>query len=134
MIVNSNRFNFEEIVHKWIVNDYAVKMWYAVDDAIIDVAKESVKKLKASSPSRSGKYAKNWTYEPDKGRVKFGATVYGKKPTYRLAHLLEYGHPVKRGGRTVGQANAIPHIAEVDRWAYEEAYDRVIQKLEKATF
>lgn len=130
MIVNSNRFNFENFMTP-ILKQYSLTMSDVVEDCVVDVAKESVKKLKATSPKGPGGYAKNWTYEKEKGRVHLWATVYGKTPTYRLAHLLEYGHPIKRGGRTVGHADAIPHIGEVHDWAVEEAFNEVVSRLER---
>ena len=41
-----------------------------------------------------------------------------------------YGHPIVRGGRTVGQARAFPHIDPAERdviKAYETALKKVIQ-------
>ena len=99
----------------------------ATKEAVAEVAKESAKKLKSSSPrGRTGKYAKGWTSKVETGRVSASATVYGKSGTYQLAHLLEHGHAKRGGGRTT----PIQHIEPVEQWAVEEALQRITQKLE----
>ncbi len=99
----------------------------ATKEAVAEVAKESAKKLKSSSPrGRTGKYAKGWTSKVETGRVSANATVYGKSGTYQLAHLLEHGHAKRGGGRTT----PIQHIEPVEQWAVEEALQRITQKLE----
>ena len=47
-----------------------------------------------------------------------------KSPTYRLTHLLEYGHKTRSGTRTKAQ----PHIKPVEEWAEREA----MKEIEKA--
>jgi len=66
----------------------------------------------------SGRYAKGWTSETRKGRLRAEATVYNKTAP-GLAHLLEHGHANRDGGRTPGRS----HIAPV-----EEAIVTAFQK------
>lgn len=66
----------------------------------------------------SGRYAKGWTSETRKGRLRAEATVYNKTAP-GLAHLLEHGHANRNGGRTPGRS----HIAPV-----EEAIVTAFQK------
>lgn len=117
-----------------ILNDYAGEVADAVKEVVPQVAKEAVKKLKNESPrgdgKNSGKYAKGWTMTTQKGRLSVSATVYGKKGTYNLAHLLEYGHAIKSGGRVVGNAKAIAHIEPVNDWADKEVEKRIIEKVQ----
>lgn len=94
------------------------------------VAKEGAKKLKATSPRGSGKgrkghYANGWgvTYER-KGNGKFRFTVHNKKKP-GLAHLLEYGHQLRQGGK----AKAIVHIKPVEEWCNEEFEKRTEERL-----
>lgn len=93
-------------------------------------AKEGAKKLKATSPSGSGKgrkghYANGWgvTYER-KGNGKFRFTVHNKKKP-GLAHLLEHGHQLRQGGRV----KAIVHIKPVEEWCNEEFEKRTEERL-----
>lgn len=98
-------------------------------ETITDVARDSVKKLKDTSPiGKTGKYHKGWRYTTERGRLKFGATIYGDKPTYQLAHLLEHGHAKRGGGRT----RPIVHIAPVEEWANDELVKRYVSKMERA--
>ena len=132
-VVNSSTFNFRETVRKFL-DDYDVDVYTEVSEAIAEVAKETVAKLKQTSRQfkGTGDYAKGWTATIEKGRVKVGATVHGKKPTYALAHLLEFGHVTRNGtGRTFRPTPAHEHIAPVNEWAQNEAINRAVSKLEK---
>lgn len=112
---------------KDILSQYGEVAIEATKEAVAEVAKESAKKLKSSSPrGRTGKYAKGWTSKVETGRVSASATVYGKSGTYQLAHLLEHGHAKRGGGRTT----PIQHIEPVEQWAVEETLQRITQKLE----
>lgn len=110
-----------------ILDQYALQVSEEVGKAVKQVAKESAKKLKQTSPKRSGggDYASGWGYTIEAGTVTNSATVHGKKKgTYRLAHLLENGHLMrngKRGGQRI-------HIKPVEEWAVEE-FERKIKEL-----
>lgn len=128
-VVHSSAFNFSEVFHTMLAN-YGAEVMEATFEAIDEVSKETVKKLKAESKANfegSGEYAAGWTRKMEKGRLNNVATVYGKKPTYALAHLLESGHAKRGGGRVAGRS----HIAPVNDWAQDEAMDRIVSKLEK---
>jgi hypothetical protein len=112
---------------KAILNDFQEDVQEATQKAIQSVAKQAVKKLKNESPKRTGKYAKGWAVETEKGRVSFKATVYGKSGTYQLAHLLENGHAKRGGGRVPG----IEHIAPVEQWATNEVQKEIKQRIER---
>lgn len=135
-VVNSSRFNlkegFETAMRKYL-ETYSDEVVQALEETSASVAKEAVKKLKAESPRQKAesqhKYSKGWTYQLDKGRFKYGATIYGKKGTYNLAHLLEHGHALRHGGRTVGNAKAIEHIKPVEEWAIQEFERRFINQV-----
>lgn len=131
--VNSSTFNFAEIT-KHILDNYNNDVFYEVSEAIDEVSKEAVTRLKKESRAEFGKgeYAKGWARKMEKGRLRVTAIVYGKKPTYQLAHLLEKGHVTRNGtGRTYRPTPAHPHIQQVSDWAQNEALDRAISKLEK---
>lgn len=112
-----------------ILSEFSTDVSKAAGEAIAEVAKESAKKLKQTSPRKTGKYAAGWTYKVEKGTVTNSATVYGKKNTYPLAHLLENGHAKRGGGRTA----PIVHIKPVEEWAIAEVEKRIIEKVEGNT-
>ena len=134
-VVNSSTFNFAEVT-KHILDNYNNDVFYEVSEAIDEVSKEAVTRLKKESRAEfgNGEYAKGWTRKLEKGRLRVTAIVYGNKPTYQLAHLLEKGHVTRNGtGRTFRPTPAHPHIQQVSDWAQDEALDRAISKLEKRT-
>lgn len=129
MIVNSNRMNFEEVINKYLkvyVGETAEGLTYVIPK----VARQAAQKLRKTSPRRpnGGEYAQNWAVKVETGRIRTGATIYGKKPTYRLAHLLEHGHARRGGGRNV---DAIVHIKPVEEWAIDETINQFIDYMEK---
>ena len=87
-----------------------------LEEAKIEVAKETVKELKSTSPKKTGGYAKGWA------RKKVGtAQVVHNSTNYQLTHLLENGHANRDGGRTPGR----PHIAPAEQKAIDEFEKRV---------
>lgn len=69
------------------------------------MANDAVKKLKAISPKKSGKYAKSW-FKKKEGKKYI---VANKK--YQLTHLLENGHELIYMGKATGKrVKAFPHI------------------------
>ena len=125
-VVNSSKMNFADVVQDMLQKQYYPYVVEVTTQVINEVSKETVKKLKQESPVGPKGYAKGWTSKVEKGRLTVGATVYGKTGTYQLAHLLEHGHAMRGGGRT----NSIVHIAPVEKWAVNEAYERIMHRLE----
>ena len=92
-----------------------------INIAAEDTAKELCANLKASSPKRTGKYAKGWAVTHEGNTF----TVHNKtRPT--LTHILENGHLKRNGGRVSGQ----PHIAPNEQKAIETFEEKVIKILE----
>ena len=126
-VVHSSKMTFAEVVQDMLLKQYYPNVVETTTEVIDEVSKEAVKKLKQDSPKGAkGKYAKGWTRKVETGRLTVGATVYGKHGTYQLAHLLEHGHAKRGGGRT----ESLVHIAPVEQWAIDEAYERIMHRLE----
>ena len=115
-----------------ILDEYSQEVTDATNDAINSTAKETVRKLKNTSPKKSGKYARGWTLKREKGsgsvKIK-DVTVYNKQ--YQLTHLLENGHVVRNAKGTYGRTNGIKHIKPVEEWANSELPLEIERELEK---
>lgn len=90
------------------------------------IAAEGAKRLRQSSPKRTGGYAKNWTKKVTRSDHGVVANVYNRK-FYNLTHLLEFGHAKTTGGRVAG----VPHIEPVQEWAAEEAVEAAVAAFEE---
>ena len=80
------------------------------------VGKAAVKKLKQTSPKKTGEYAKSWTMTTERtiGQP-YRRIIHAKAPHYRLTHLLEHGHAKVGGGRVEGRPHIRPAEEEVIR-------------------
>lgn len=106
-----------------ILKEYTSEVESEIEKLSKEIADESIKELKATSPKLTGKYAKGWS----KRKQGSGYIIYNKnKPG--LTHLLEKGH-AKRGG--VGRVAGIPHIEPVEAKAmdkFEKGVERIIKE------
>lgn len=108
-----------------ILRRYSDDVSEVAAEALDNVTKEATRKLRAESPKKTGKYAKGWTYKIEKGRMAHSSTIYGRKDTYPLAHLLEHGHAKRNGGRVA----PVVHIKPVEDWAVRELESKIVRKL-----
>lgn len=109
------------------MKEYTEEVKETTANVAMNVSEKAVRMLKAESPKskNGGTYAKNWTRATDK----YGTTVYNKSPTYRLTHLLEKGHQLRRGGRKIGMVQAYPHIEEVEQESIKEYVEELERRL-----
>lgn len=95
-------------------------------------AKVAVKELKAKAPGKKKKYARAWKSKTTVTRTGAETVIYqGDRPG--LAHLLEFGHPIVSGGRTVGQARAFPHVEPAEQTAINEYEKELTKGIENGT-
>ena len=81
------------------------------------------KDISSGAPRKTGRYARSWIAKKTRETATaLEVTVYSPS-RYMLAHLLEFGH-AKRGG---GRVRAIPHIAPAEA-AGEEQLVRDIER------
>lgn len=99
---------------------YAENVTDRVKAAGTEVAEEAVRKLKAESPKRTGKYSRGWKYKKVFENA-FGQRIKVYDTKYQLTHLLEKGHKSRNGG----MVKARKHIAPVEQWVQEEFEKRV---------
>lgn len=89
------------------------------------VAKESVQKLRNTSPVKTGSYAKGWGVRKE-GDMD---VIVHNRTDYQLTHLLENGHVIRNKKGTYGRAPAHKHIKPVEEWAIEELPRRIIEDI-----
>lgn len=95
---------------------YSNEVAEGIKKAVNDVAKETVRTLKTTSPRDTGKYARGWTFKvefesPEDIRVRIS-----NRTKWQLTHLLENGHAKVNGGRVDGK----PHIRPAEQAAADK--------------
>ena len=66
------------------------------------------KEIQATAPKDTGAYSKSWSVKNTKDTSNaLEVTVYSRN-RYQLAHLLEYGHALRNGGRYEGKVHIAP--------------------------
>lgn len=83
----------------------------ATDDlkAAVKKAGSTVRKqIQQTAPSDTGKYAKSWTVKTTKETANSLEVTVHSKNRYQLAHLLEFGHAKRGGGRVAGRSHIAP--------------------------
>ena len=95
------------------VRAYTEDVIDGIEPLVDSTAKDTLSDLRAASPvqgiASGGAYRKGWRISKVYSRNGFQGRVLHNKTDYQLAHLLEFGHALRNGGR----ASAIPHIAPV---------------------
>ena len=103
-----------------------------VADLATEDVKTAVKKagnkaksdVQAGAPVMTGKYKKSWAVKTTKENANAMEVTVHSRNRYQLAHLLEFGHAKRGGGRT----RAFPHIATAE----EAAAELLEKEVEKA--
>lgn len=77
--------------------------------AAVKKAGNTVKKqIQSTAPKDTGAYSKSWSMKNTKETSKsLEVTVYSRN-RYQLAHLLEFGHAKRGGGRVAGRSHIAP--------------------------
>lgn len=98
------------------LKEYCATVAAEIKEAAKQTANDCAKELRATSPRKTGKYAKGWKVKKAfENSASARYTVYNAT-AYQLTHLLEKGHAKRNGGRVA----AIPHIATAEQHAIEE--------------
>ena len=102
--------------------EYTEEVEEAIPDIVDGTVDAMVKEIRTSAPKRTGDYAKGWTSRKlgERTRSKEGyAKLVCNPKRYSIAHLVEYGHAKRDGGRVSGK----PHI--------RPACDKLLPEFEK---
>jgi hypothetical protein len=115
-----------------ILDDYSKEVKTATNNAIEKTSKESVQKLKNTSPRGTPhrrRYAESWTLKKERERNGI-ATVTVHNKQYQLTHLLENGHVIRNEKGEYGRYNGVKHIAPVEDWAKDALPEEIERELE----
>lgn len=90
------------------LTDYAELVTDDVKKAVKNAGNAVRKDIQANAPKDSGAYTKSWSVKNRKENThSLELTVYSRN-RYQLAHLLEFGHAKRGGGRVPGKAHIAP--------------------------
>ena len=91
----------------------------AADDmkkAVKKAGAQARKDIQENAPVKNGVYAKSWAAKTTKETANAMEIVVYSRNRYQLAHLLEFGHAKRGGGRVSGRA----HIAPAEQAGIEQ--------------
>lgn len=87
------------------VREYTEDVTEAIEQEVDETSKQLVKDIRNDSPRKTGEYSKGWTRKKVSSGGHIAYVIYNRKKG-SIAHLLEFGHAKRGGGRVPGR----PHI------------------------
>ena len=105
------------------LEEYADLAAEDVKQAVRDAGEMVRKEIRANAPKDTEDYAKSWAVKKTKETSASLTLTVHSKNRYQLAHLLEFGHAKRGGGRVSGKA----HIAPAEELGIKEL-ERSIEK------
>ena len=115
-----------------ILNEYGENVQQNLGDIVKAMSKKGAQALRSQSKATfNGKdYSKGWTSQEETGRLSAQGTIYNKDLP-GLPHLLEHGHALRRGGRSIGKGSVDgrEHIKTVEDALIKEFEQKVKSKL-----
>lgn len=108
--MSSNRVNIDSLAAEVMkgLTEYADLATDDMKKAVKDAGKTVRKEIQSGAPSDTGAYAKSWAVKTVKETSNSLELTVHSKNRYQLAHLLEFGHAKRGGGRVSGKAHIAP--------------------------
>ena len=111
---------------KQALQDYEDVTVEGMKQAVTDTAKSVKANVAARAPVKTGAYKKSWAVKKrSENAISISMTVHSRNK-YQLAHLLEYGHALRGGGRTQAHPHIEPAEAQGEK-TLTEKIERVLK-------
>lgn len=94
-----------------------------VKTAVKEAGKTVKKEIEMSAPKDTGDYSRSWAVKNVKETANSLEVSVHSKSHYQLAHLLEFGHAKRGGGRVSGKV----HIASAEAKGIEQ-FEKDVEK------
>ena len=113
----TDRCRIDQMAHVIMegLQEYADLATEDMKAAVKKAGRKAKSDVQAGAPVDTGQYKKSWTVKTTKESANAMEVTVHSKSRYQLAHLLEFGHAKRGGGRT----RAFPHIAPAEEAAAE---------------
>ena len=108
------------------VREYADTATEEVKQAVTETGDTVRDEIRRNAPKDTGRYARSWTVMKTKETSQSLTVTVHSKDHYQLAHLLEFGHAKRGGGRVAAQ----PHIAQAEEHGIEQLEEKLRKALE----
>ncbi len=108
------------------VREYADTATEEVKQAVTETGDTVRDEIRQNAPKDTGRYARSWTVKKIKETSQSLTVTVHSKDHYQLAHLLEFGHAKRGGGRVAAQ----PHIAQAEEHGIEQLEEKLRKALE----
>lgn len=105
------------------LKEYADVSSEKVKTAVKEAGKTVKKEIEMSVPKDTGDYSKSWAVKNVRETASSLEVAVHSKSHYQLAHLLEFGHAKRGGGRVSGKV----HIASAEAKGIEQ-FENDIEK------
>ena len=117
MTIATDRVRIDQMAHVIMegLQEYADLATDDLKKAVKKAGDEAKKDIQNNAPVKTGAYKKSWAVKTTKETSNAMEVVVHSRNRYQLAHLLEFGHAKRGGGRT----RAFPHIAPAEQRAAE---------------
>lgn len=113
----TDRCRIDQMAHVIMegLQEYADLATEDMKAAVKKAGNKAISDVQAGAPVMTGKYKKSWAVKTTKENANAMEVTVHSRNRYQLAHLLEFGHAKRGGGRT----RAFPHIAPAEEAAAE---------------